>query len=107
MSALDYLTETINELFPEGADLYNPGDEPGQISQELYDELVNSYAAAQALLNNDDLTQEQAEAAVARCEAAIAAAKAGAVPIQEGWYYFRSDRFYERRSKAIFRFEFG
>ena len=55
----------------------------------------------------EDLTQEQAEAAVARCEAAIAAAKAGAVPIQEGWYYFRSDRFYERRSKAIFRFEFG
>ena len=93
MEPLDYLSALLTELFPDGdGELYNPGSEPGQISQELYNELMDSYAAAQALLNNDDLTQEQAEAAVARCEAAIAAAKAGAVPIQEGWYYFRSMR---------------
>ncbi|MGM9692450.1 MAG: discoidin domain-containing protein [Alloprevotella sp.] len=100
MGPQDYLTEAINELFPEGtADLYNPGDEPGQISQELYDELINSYAAAQTLLQDDATTQEQAEAAVARCEAAIAAAKAGAVPIKEGYYYFRSMR---SQSNAVY-----
>ena len=55
MEPLDYLSALLTELFPDGdGELYNPGSEPGQISQELYNELMDSYAAAQALLNTDD-----------------------------------------------------
>lgn len=89
----EYVEEIIGELFPDDtADLYNVGSDPGEISQELYDELVNSYNAALELINNQSTDQTACEAAVERCEEAVQAAKNGAVKIAEGYYYFGGTR---------------
>lgn len=91
----DYIYDALDELFPDGtAELYAVGDQPGQISQELYNELIGSYTDAQALAQNweDGHDQSEAEAAIERCKNAIAAAQEGAVPVEEGYYYFQSGR---------------
>ena len=91
----DYLYDALEELFPNNtADLYAVGDQPGQISQALYDELTGSYADAQALAQNwsDGQDQSLAEAAVERCKNALQAAQDGAVPVKAGYYYFQSGR---------------
>ena len=92
----EYLTEALAEIWgtnvPE--DMYNVGDQPGEISQALYDELSNSYKDAQAMIDNE-AGEDQYDAMVAaakRCEDAIAAAKAGVVQVKAGYYYFRSIR---------------
>ena len=92
----EYMDAAIAEIWgtttPE--DMYNVGDQPGQISKTLFDELKGSYDAAQAFIDNmaGEDQYEAMEAAAKRCEAAIAAAKAGVVQVQAGWYYFRSAR---------------
>lgn len=92
----EYLMDALAEIWgtttPEN--MYNPGDQPGQISQALYDELCNSYNDANAMIDNA-AGEDQYDAMVAaakRCEDAIAAAKAGVVQVREGYYYFRSIR---------------
>lgn len=89
-----YLEDAITEIF-EGAnptDLYNPGDQPGNISQELYDELTGAYDAAQELINDMSENHEACVAAAERCEKAYKAAQEGVVLVQAGYYYFRSAR---------------
>lgn len=92
----EYLMEALAEIWgtnvPE--DMYNPGDQPGEISQALYDELCNSYKDANAMIDQA-AGEDQYDAMVAaakRCEDAIAAAKAGVVQVKAGYYYFRSIR---------------
>ncbi len=95
LTGADYINDALSEIFPDNtADLYDVGDQPGQISQELCDELLNSYADAQTLAQNwsDSNTQEEAEAAIARCRAALQAAKDGAVLVEAGYYYFGGTR---------------
>ncbi len=89
-----YLEDAITEIF-DGAiptDLYNPGDQPGNISQELYDELTGAYDEAQQLIN--DMSEDHAAcvAAAERCEKAYKAAQEGVVLVKAGYYYFRSAR---------------
>ncbi len=95
LAGADYINDALSEIFPDNtADLYDVGDQPGQISEDLANELLNSYADAQTLAQNwsDANTQEEAEAAVARCRAALQAAKDGAVLVQAGYYYFGGTR---------------
>lgn len=92
MEGADYLFDALNELFPNGnADIYNPGTEPGQISQDLYDELINSYNDATKLVE-EGADHAACVAAYQRCKKALEAARAGAVPIKEGYYFFKSSR---------------
>lgn len=92
MEGADYLFDALNELFPNGnADIYNPGTEPGQISQDLYDELINSYNDAVKLVE-EGADHAACVAAYQRCMKALEAARAGAVPIKEGYYFFKSSR---------------
>lgn len=92
MEGADYLFDALNELFPNGnADIYNPGTEPGQISQDLYDELINSYNDAIKLVE-EGADHAACVAAYQRCKKALEAARAGAVPIKEGYYFFKSSR---------------
>lgn len=92
MEGADYLFDALNELFPKGnADIYNPGTEPGQISQDLYDELINSYNDATKLVE-EGADHAACVAAYQRCKKALEAARAGAVPIKEGYYFFKSSR---------------
>lgn len=92
MEGADYLFDALNELFPNGnADIYNPGTEPGQISQDLYDELINSYNDATKLVE-EGADHATCVAAYQRCRKALEAARAGAVPIKEGYYFFKSSR---------------
>lgn len=89
----EYLSDAMAELFPDNtADIYNPGTEPGQISQELYDELTGSFAAAEELINNISMDHEACVAAYERCKKALEAAKMGAVRIQAGYYFFKGTR---------------
>lgn len=92
MEGADYLFDALNELFPNGnADIYNPGTDPGQISQDLYDELINSYNDATKLVE-EGADHAACVAAYQRCKKALEAARAGAVPIKEGYYFFKSSR---------------
>lgn len=92
MEGADYLFDALNELFPNGnADIYNPGTEPGQISQDLYDELINSYNDATKLVE-EGADHAACVAAYQRCKKALEAARTGAVPIKEGYYFFKSSR---------------
>lgn len=88
-----YLYDALQELFPSSdPNIYNPGTEPGQISQELYDELMNSYKAAEKLIEEGNEDHAACVAAYQRCIKALEAARAGAVPIKEGYYFFKSSR---------------
>lgn len=88
-----YLYDALQELFPNSdPNIYNPGTEPGQISQELYDELMNSYKAAEKLIEEGNEDHAACVAAYQRCIKALEAARAGAVPIKEGYYFFKSSR---------------
>ncbi len=93
LTGADYVSQVLNELYPNGQEtvtnLYDVGDQPGQISQELYDELIAAYTALDALGQQDNPNQDECVAAYNRCVASIAAAKNGAVPVKEGYYYFR------------------
>ena len=85
-----YLYDALQELFPNSdPNIYNPGTEPGQISQELYDELMNSYKAAEKLIEEGNEDHASCVAAYQRCLKALEAARAGAVPIKEGYYFFK------------------
>ena len=85
-----YLYDALQELFPNSdPNIYNPGTEPGQISQELYDELMNSYKAAEKLIEEGNEDHAACVAAYQRCIKALEAARAGAVPIKEGYYFFK------------------
>lgn len=93
MEGVNYLYDALNELFPNSdPDIYNPGTEPGQISQALYDELINSYKAASELIEDGTADHATCVAAYQRCVKALEAARAGAVPIKEGYYFFKSSR---------------
>lgn len=93
LTGAEYLSDALAELFPDAtADLYNPGTEPGQISQELYDELTGSYAAAEELVNNMSTDHESCVTAYERCKKALEAARMGAVRIQAGYYFFKGTR---------------
>ena len=89
----DYINQVMSELYPEGRataeNLYDVGDQPGQISQDLYDELLAAYDAINKLLSSDSPSDEVCEAAYVRCAKSIENAKNGAVPVKEGYYYFR------------------
>lgn len=93
LTGADYVNQVMNELYPNGessvSGLYDVGDQPGQISQELYDELINAYNNLNNLGQQDNPSQEECIAAYNRSVASIAAAKNGAVPVKEGYYYFR------------------
>lgn len=89
----DYINQVMDELYPEGRataeGLYDVGNQPGQVSQALYDELLAAYDAINALLTQDNPSDEACEAAYVRCVNSIENAKNGAVPVKEGYYYFR------------------
>lgn len=91
-----WLKEAMSEYFPDEettpADLYNVGEDAGEISQELFDELTESFDAAKALITSESTDQSECEAAYKRLVAALQAAKDGAVKIKEGYFYFRSNR---------------
>lgn len=93
LTGVDYLMQVMDELYPEGRttaeNLYDVGDQPGQINQALYDELLNAFDAINALVNNGNPSEEECEAAYDRCKNSIENAKNGAVPVEEGYYYFR------------------
>ncbi len=93
LTGADYVNQVMTELYPNGeasvSNLYDVGDQPGQISQELYDELINAYNNLNNLGMQDNPSQEECIAAYNRSVASIAAAKNGAVPVKEGYYYFR------------------
>ncbi|MGM9694432.1 MAG: hypothetical protein ACI3YC_05435 [Alloprevotella sp.] len=94
MPASTYIRNVLDEIVPaDGLDnLYNVGDEPGQISQALYDEMLAAYANALEVANSAEVTYEMADAAIDRLKAAIRAAQDGAVKVKNGYYYFRSAR---------------
>lgn len=94
MTGTEYCNEVLNEVYPNGRDaianLYDVGDQPGQISQALYDELLAAYDHLFDLANaSTEPSAEECEAAYQRALASIEAAKNGAVPVAEGYYYFR------------------
>lgn len=94
MPASTYIRNVLDEIVPaEGLDnLYNVGDEPGQISQALHDEMLDAYSNALTVANTEGVTYEMADAAIDRLKAAIRAAQDGAVKVKDGYYYFRSAR---------------
>lgn len=94
LTGTDYCSQVLNEIYPDGRDaianLYDVGDQPGQISQALYDELLAAYDNLFDLANaSTQPSAEVCEAAYQRALASIEAAKNGAVPVAEGYYYFR------------------
>ncbi len=93
LTGADYVGQVLNELYPNGlesvSNLYDVGDQPGQISQELYDELIAAYNNLNDLGQQDNPDQDACIAAYNRCVASMTAAKNGAVPVKEGYYYFR------------------
>ena len=93
MEGTAYLFDALNELFPNSdPNIYNPGTEPGQISQALYEELIGSYEDAVKLIEEGTADHAACVAAYQRCKKALEAARAGAVPIKEGYYFFKSSR---------------
>lgn len=93
MEGTAYLFDALNELFPNSdPNIYNPGTEPGQISQALYEELIGSYEDAVKLIEEGTADHATCVAAYQRCRKALEAARAGAVPIKEGYYFFKSSR---------------
>lgn len=74
------------------SDKYNPGTEPGNISQDLYDEMVAAWDACNELITNLSDDQEACVAALTRLNNALAAAKAGVILVKEGYYYFGGNR---------------
>ena len=94
MPASTYIRNVLDEIVPaEGLDnLYNVGDEPGQISKALHDEMLDAYSNALTVANTEGVTYEMADAAIDRLKAAIRAAQDGAVKVKDGYYYFRSAR---------------
>ena len=89
-----YLEDAISEIFDGSVptDLYNPGDQPGNISQELYDELTGAYDEAQQLINDMSEDHDACVASAERCEKAYKAAEEGVILVEAGYYYFRSAR---------------
>lgn len=93
MEGTEYLFDALNELFPNSdPNIYNPGTEPGQISQALYDELIGSYEDAVKLIEEGTADHATCVAAYQRCKKALEAARAGAVPVKDGYYFFKSSR---------------
>lgn len=93
MEGTAYLFDALNELFPNSdPNIYNPGTEPGQISQTLYDELIGSYEDAVKLIEEGTADHATCVAAYQRCRKALEAARAGAVPVKDGYYFFKSSR---------------
>lgn len=93
MEGTAYLFDALNELFPNSdPNIYNPGTEPGQISQALYDELIGSYEDAVKLIEEGTADHATCVAAYQRCRKALEAARAGAVPVKDGYYFFKSSR---------------
>ena len=93
LTGTDYLMQVMGELYPDGRataeNLYDVGSQPGQISQALYDELLNAYDNINSLMTVDNPSEDVCEAAYDRCKRSIESAKNGAVPVNEGYYYFR------------------
>lgn len=89
-----WLQQVMAELFPDDdvSALYNVGENAGEISQELYDELESAFTAAKALIANASEDDAACQAAYERCVKAKQAAADGAIKIQEGYFYFRSGR---------------
>ena len=93
MEGTAYLFDALNELFPNSdPNIYNPGTEPGQISQALYEELIGSYEDAVKLIEEGTADHATCVAAYQRCRKALEAARAGAVPVKDGYYFFKSSR---------------
>lgn len=68
-----------------------PGNQPGQVPQELIDALVQAIADATELQNNPDAEDSVYEAAVQKVLDAIEACQKGMVQVSTGYYIFTNN----------------
>ncbi len=91
-----YLEAAIQELGytseTTAADLYTAGDQPGNISQELFDALDQAFSTVSELISNESDDQEACVAAYNALQTALNNAAAGVILVKEGYYFFRSNR---------------
>lgn len=91
-----YLEAAIQELGytseTTAADLYTAGDQPGNISQELFDALDQAFSTVSELIGNESEDQDACVAAYNALQTALKNAAAGVILVKEGYYFFRSNR---------------
>ncbi len=91
-----YLEAAIQELGytseTTASDLYTAGDQPGNISQELFDALDQAFSTVSELISNESDDQEACVAAYNALQTALTNAAAGVILVKEGYYFFRSNR---------------
>ena len=93
LTGADYLSQMLSEtITSEPSEMYNVGDEPGNISQELMDELQAAYDACYELINEYSTDHEACVEAYERLVAALEAAYNGRILVEEGYYWFSSAR---------------
>lgn len=91
-----YLEAAIQELGytseTTASDLYTAGDQPGNISQELFDALDQAFSTVSELIGNESDDQDACVAAYNALQTALSNAAAGVILVKEGYYFFRSNR---------------
>ncbi len=91
-----YLDAAIQELGytseTTASSLYTAGDQPGNISQELFDALDQAFTTITDLISNESDDQEACVAAYEALQTALANAANGVILVKEGYYFFRSNR---------------
>ena len=94
LTGAEYLSQMVYEIMgdSEPSDLYNTGDQPGEISEELMEELQAAYDACIELINEDSTDQDACEAAATRLAEALQAAEDGVIMVEAGYYWFGNAR---------------
>ena len=82
------------------SDLFSEGTSPGQISSELMAALQSAYDAAMLLLETTEASDEEYYAASLALETAYNNAKAGIIPMAEG-YYVLTNASADRATSAV------
>ncbi len=91
-----YLDAAIQELGytseTTAASLYTAGEQPGNISQELFDALDAAFSTVSELISNESEDNDACVAAYEALKTALANAADGVILVKEGYYFFRSNR---------------
>ena len=94
-STYETLYEIYSEMFPNGEQslaIFIAGEDPGQVDQTYIDELNAAFEEATDYINNENGTDEQYAASLARIQAAWTACENNVKAMREGYFYFSNWR---------------
>ena len=91
-SGYQWLRNTISSLFPAGVteDNWPVGDDPGHISDDVFQSLVDAYSEANQMTSSTPA--EECNAMVERLKQVYEEAKAAMKPVVAGYYYMTNHR---------------